>query len=130
MPFYGRKLIRVIGGKSEPDENLKAYLWRVSEITGIGFRSLERAWKLSDGYLSKETEKALQEAAQQKAKNDDDERIAWLESHIAHLEEVDADMYRPDIDAAREFLARYRNYGATRVFATVPSGIGNDREDD
>src|SRR5260370_33420192 len=88
MPFYGRNLIRVVGGSSAPDENLKGYLRRVSKITGIGFRSLERAWKLSDGYLSKDAEKALQEAAQQKAKNDDDERLQWLERHIAKRGEI------------------------------------------
>ena len=128
MPFYGRNLIRVVGGSSAPDENLKGYLRRVSKITGIGFRSLERAWKLSDGYLSKDAEKALQEAAQQKAKNDDDERIAWLERHIAQLEERDAAFYRPDIEAARDFLARYRGYTETRLFTDVPPGVFDDSE--
>ena len=128
MPFYGRNLIRVVGGSSAPDENLKGYLRRVSKITGIGFRSLERAWKLSDGYLSKDAEKALQEAAQQKAKNDDDERIAWLESHIAKLEAIDPAFYGADIAAAREFVARYRGYAKTRLFADVPPGVFDDSE--
>src|SRR5215470_13389802 len=108
MRNYPRDLILIIGGGLKPDESRKGYLRRISDKTGIGFRSIEEAWW--GRYHSKKTEKLLQTAAQEKKRHDDDELIAKIESHIRHLEAVDADMYRPHIDAAREFLATYRGY--------------------
>ena len=79
-------------------------------------------------YLSKRTERRLKTAAQETKRNDDDELIAKIESHVSHLETVDAEFYGPDIAAAREFLARFRGYAETRVFADVPDRIGDDQE--
>ena len=126
MRIYPRDLILVIGGGLKAGESRKGYLRRVSEITGIGYRSIEEAWW--GRYHSKNTEKTLQTAAQEKAKHDDDELIAKIESHATHLETVDADFHRADIDAARAFLASYRGYAATRLFADVPPGNDDDSE--
>lgn len=128
MPVYGRNLILIIGGGMKPGEKIKGYLRRVANDTGIGFRSIEEVWK--GRYQSKKTERQLQTAAQRKVRTNDDERIKWLESHIAHLEAVDRSFFSQDINAAREFLARYRGYAETRVFASVPDGNVDDQEGD
>jgi hypothetical protein len=126
MPNTGRNLIRAAGGDMEPGEKLKGYFWRVAELTGLGFRSIERAWR--GDYVSKNTAIALQKAAQEKAKNDDDKIIAAIKSGIAYLEAKDADLFRPHIDAGRQFLAGYREQAETRLFAPVPEGHPDDSE--
>ena len=123
---YGKNLVIVIGGYLRPEENRKAWLARIAKAAGISVREAYAAYYRE--YVSKKTERALQKAAQQRVRTDDDERIAWIESHIAHLEAVDPAFFGPDIAAARSFLAAYRGYAETRVFATVPEGDRDDPE--
>jgi hypothetical protein len=126
MPNTGRNLIRAAGGDMEPGEKLKGYFRRVAELTGLGFRSIERAWR--GDYVSKNTATALLKAAQEKAKNDDDKIIAAIKTGIAFLEAVDADFHRPHIDAGRQFLAGYREQAETRLSAPLPERHPDDSE--
>lgn len=100
MPFQGRSLILEIGGDLRPDEdrNLKGYLRRVARDTGIGFRSVECAWK--GQYASEKTRATLQ-------------RFAAHANHVATRVETIAadlpdDLCREEIDTLRRVAHRLR----------------------
>jgi hypothetical protein len=129
MSNHARKLIRIIVGRVEAGTSLKECLHKVSRLTGIDYRSLQRAWQASDGYLSKQTKEALQDTVRRIVDYDDAEIVRRIEAHIHQLETVDPEMYGPDIDAARDFVARYKSYSTSRVSIAVPCGVLPDSEE-
>lgn len=122
---YGRSLVKVIGGDLKPDENRKAWLARIAEASGLSVRQVYAVYYRE--YASKSVIRTLQKATQQAVKTDDIKFIADLEKRIAHLEAVDPDFHRPDIDAGREFLACYRRYAEGRIYADVSGRDEDDR---
>jgi hypothetical protein len=124
MPNTGRNLIRAAGGDMEPGEKLKGYFWRVAELTGIGIRSIERAWR--DDYVSKNTARKARKAAIERAKTSDFEFIARAEKEIADLEAINPVFYRAHIAVGREFVARWREVADTRSCVVVRDGPEND----
>ena len=128
MPISGRNLIRAAGGDMEPGEKLKGYFWRVAELTGIGFRSIERAWR--GDYVSKNTANALRKAAYLKAKNADLEFIARAEKEIADLEAINPVFYRAHITLGRAFVARWREVAETRSCVVIRDGDEDDEGSD
>lgn len=122
---YGRKLIAIIGGYRELDENRKAWLARVAKIAGVKVRLVYAAFY--GEACSKKTEAKLLEAAKQRTRSDDSELILRIHAHIRFLEAVDPEMHRADLDAARQFLAHYQDFASKRLLANVPPGILDDR---
>src|SRR5882672_893510 len=56
-----KSMMLAIGGLQRPGEGVKGFLRRVSNLTGIGFRSIERSWY--GQYTSRNTTIQLQQAA-------------------------------------------------------------------
>jgi len=126
MPLYGRNLILLIGGNLRPGENIKGWLRRISNETGVGFRSLERAWKQHDGYQSKNTRKKLEQAASEKRRDDVQRLVEETIGQILIWEAIDAEFHRPHIDAARAFITQLRAYQSGEP--CFPGGQKDDQE--
>lgn len=124
---YDSKLVAIIGGFSKGRENTKAMLFRVAEIVGITPREAYAAFY--EEYCSRTTRKKLEAAARRKTENDDAQLIRSIEAIISQLQAVDPEMYGPDIDAAREMLARYKDFARTRVSMAVPQGVFDNSEE-
>jgi hypothetical protein len=98
MPVSGRELILAAGGDLRPGEGVKGFLRRVAQDTGIGFRSLERAWK--GQYESKNTIFKLQQKAADNA-----QKLATRLDAIATAAEMRGHD-RSDVDALRNIARR------------------------
>lgn len=121
---YSRKLVAVIGGYRETHENRKAWLVRVAKIAGISVRQAYAAFY--EEYVSEKTERKLQAAAAKRSRENDSEVILRIHAHIRYLEAVDPEMYRADINAARQFLAHYQSFTGSRVSTPIPPGVLDD----
>jgi hypothetical protein len=127
MPNIGRELVRAVGGDMEPGEKLKGYIRRVAQTAGIGFRSVEAAWR--DQYVSKNTANALRKAATHKAKNDDGVLIEKFEAWITAWEKLDPSYFGPDIAALRHAVDCMRRMADTRSRVDLFEGGGDDRKE-
>lgn len=105
---YIYSLIIAIGGVQLPGENVKGYLSRVSQCTGVDFYSLRAAYY--GQYVSKNTRSKLEQAAENARQTD--AIIAFTEYHLK-IWQADAKLHRPWIDAARAFLDELRRYPET-----------------
>src|SRR5258705_7754558 len=121
---YGRNIVLVLGGYLRPDENRKAWLARIAKTANISVRTAYAAF-YQEG-ISKDTERALQKAAREKARNDHGDVIRELESRIALWERVDEAFHRPHIDAARAVIAQLCRDSDNPLWAVVPAWNDDD----
>lgn len=119
-----RRLVENAGGYKRHNENTKAWLYRIARDMDINVRRISAAYYNES--LSKDTENRLLERAKHRAREDDSELILRIHAYIRYLQTVDPEMYRKDIDVARQFLANYEDHSAKRVPAAVPFGILDD----
>ena len=105
---YTYSLVVAVGGVQLPGENTKTYLARVAETAGVGFYALRRAFY--GEYVSKKVISKLEQAA--KDARQADAAIASTEYYLK-IWERNPELYRPWIDAAREFLDALHRYPET-----------------
>lgn len=119
-----RRLVENAGGYKRHNENTKAWLYRIAKDIGVKVRRISAAYYNES--LSKDTEHRLLEAAKNRAHEDDSELILRIHAYIRYLSSVDAEMYRADINVAREFLAQYEDHARQRRLSDVPLWVLDD----
>jgi hypothetical protein len=86
-----QRLIIEAGGVVQPGTTIKQYLWRLCrELAAVGVevtpRTLERAWRPSDGYISERVWDALKKVASKRALNEDLKLITDIEAVLDKIE--------------------------------------------
>src|SRR5215813_396265 len=101
-----RDLVMAIGGDLRPDENRKAWLYRVASLSNVHFRLVRAAWHREP--VSKETERRLRTAAERLHRETLNTAVR-LQQIAARLEAIDPDFHRADVDALRALARRHRD---------------------
>lgn len=110
---YIRSLMIVIGGGKPAHGERDRWLQRISEMTGVSFRSLLAAWSgqwiSRHQYVSKHTRERL-EAVAENAKQTKTV-VEFLELQI-DIWETRPELYQRRVSLTRDFIARLREYDA------------------
>lgn len=128
MPICNRSLIAAAGGNLRPGEKLKSYFADLSDKTGIDIHSLWKAWR--GQYISRKTKRLLEQAVQQKARENDDQFVARMEAWIELWETTDSEFHQHRIAIVREAIATIRELAQARRHVAVEMGSFDGAEDD
>lgn len=118
---YIKSLILVIGGNRRTGENTKSWLARISRQTDVPDRSLRAAyygaWISRNQFVSTNTLEKLEQAAENARQTYS--IVAFTELQIS-IWETTPELFQPQIDMARNFVAGLRRYDAARIRSSIP----------